>query len=824
MAFELFLRKRPVAVCALSALIAHGAAADSAFGADTAQGNSLNRSGMDPTLERDPRGKSLLLPELSRTPGGSLYEWPYEIPQALPFAGEWDYRLSAELGAIGVRGREKAAQFRDYGDFSPGFMLNYFNFGLDRAATAHYLDVTAGAVGREDQHYRATFGRYGDFRTSLYFNQVPKLFTDQARTVFQGAGSGNLTLAAGLVPGNNTPAQVAAALQSAVPFELGFTRRKGGLDFDSTPGTDWRLYAGYSQERKNGTRPFGGASFYPGGSPAVETIEPIDYKTHDVSAGVQWTGNKVQANLGYTGSFFRNGIDTLTWENPLIVGDPAVMQRGRMDLYPDNGFHNLKLDLSAALPMRGRLSGGVSWGRMTQDDALIAPTVNSGILGGAPNVDLANWNTSAALNQKSAGARIDTLLAHLGGAFSPLRDLSLQAKLRHYEEDNKTRYTAFNPLTGQSGYLGLDGGVNNIVPANLYRAQIRSVPFEYSKDSYGVEGDYRLLRRTNVTLGYEREEFRYQHREYARTEEDRIRAGLNNRDIPWATVRLSYEYADRAGPDYNSDPNKSAYASSSLLNVPATLAELRKFDLADRKQQVVNGRVNFMVARDMDLAVSGRYQDNSYGAAYGRLDEQKYALNLEWSWQPRPGTSAYAHYGFERVRNRMAQISDDPAGYATGNPNAGGPVYPLANRWDEQSQDDAHVVGVGFRYAFARATLESGYSYFYSPYRTRYSFASSGAIVGGATAAGAAGDGMPDIVFRQQTLETSLKFVLNKHTALRLYHRYERARFEDWHYDGLPLVLGNEGVFLGAGPQDYDVNVFGVFFQYTPGKRDNARP
>ena len=82
---------------------------------------------------------------------------------------------------------------------------------------------------------------------------------------------------------------------------------------------------------------------------------------------------------------------------------------------------------------------------------------------------------------------------------------------------------------------------------------------------------------------------------------------------------------------------------------------------------------------------------------------------------------------------------------------------------------------------------------------------------------------MPDILFRQQTLETSLKIRIDKNTALRLYHRFERARFKDRHYDGLPPVFENgAGVFLGAGPQNHTVNVFGVFFQYTPGRQEKT--
>ena len=672
--------------------------AQDAIGDDLTQGNALNRTGLDPALERDARGMSPFLPAPSRTPTGMLYDRPFEPPPPL-LPDDWNYRLSTEFGVVATPRSDKAPAIRNYGDYGNGFVVNYFSFGLDRPGTAHYLDITAGAVGREDQHYRATFGRYGDFRTSLFFNQIPVQFTDRARTVFAGGGTGNLTLVPGLTPGNNTPAQVNAALQSQPLFELGYDRRKGGIDFESTPGTDWRLFARYSQEQKKGTRPSGAANEFPG-VPAFETIEPLDYRTHDVAAGVQWATAKLQANLAYSGSFFRNGIDTLTWENPLLVGDPAVQQRGRMDLYPDNDFHNVKLDLSAPLPMRGRVTGGASVSRMTQNDDLIAPTVNSGTLGG---INLADWNTTGALSQKTAGARIDTLLAHLGGSFSPFRDLSLQAKLRHFEQDNKTSYAAFNPQTGQTGYLGNDGGINNIVPNNLFRAQIRSIPFEYKRDNYSLEGDYRLLRRTNVTLGYERENTTNAHREYGKTGEDRVRLGLNNRDIPQATLRLSYEHANRSGDAYNFNPNSPYYSGTSVSGAPAGLADLRKYDIADRRQHILNARVTFLVARDMDLAVSGKYVDNEYGAAYGRLDEQRGTFNVEWSWQPAPRTTAWAHYGYERLRNRMASISDDAGGYATGDPDAGGAVYPFANRWEAETRDESHTLGLGLRHAFTRA-------------------------------------------------------------------------------------------------------------------------
>jgi hypothetical protein len=283
---------------------------------------------------------------------------------------------------------------------------------------------------------------------------------------------------------------------------------------------------------------------------------------------------------------------------------------------------------------------------------------------------------------------------------------------------------------------------------------------------------------------------------------------------------VSLEYAKRSGSAYRSDPNRAFYSTAALVNAPATLADLRKHDVAGRAQWSLKARGNFIVARDMDLAVSGRHLDNDYDASYGRLGERVSAFNIEWNWHPRPAAAAYAHYGFERRRQRMAQIGDDPAGWATGNPNAGGAAYPLANRWWEESRDDAHTAGFGLRYTLPGATLESSYAWIRSPYRARYRYASPGALAGGAAAAVDAGDGMPDMLFRQQALETSLRFTTGRSTALRLFHRYERTRIEDWHYDGLPLVLaGGAGIFLDSGPRGYSGHVVGVFFQYAPGKR-----
>jgi hypothetical protein len=879
--------------------------ADSALGPDTVFSNTLSPRGAVSSLNRDERGKSLMIPDLERSPSGQLYNWPFEPPEYIPFNDSWLARFNAEVGALHKNHPVKSAKFNERRDWSNGLLLNNFNLGLENEASARYLDVSGGGVARDDQYFHATYGRYNDYKVKAYFNEIAQPFGGDARTFFDGAGTGNLSLKQGfgLAPGGAGAANTAAAKQGDAinlrralqDVDVGLTRKKAGLEMESKLGSDSTLLMRYSQERREGTRPFGGAMGFvfgvteagggatnlPGGS-VVETMEPIDYRTHDLLASMRWVKDDLQANLTYTGSFFRNNIDTLTWENPFSSANgPGILKYGRSDLAPDNNFNNLKLDFAGSgLPMRGQINGALSISRMTQDDALIAPVANSGNLvspaisssgsalanptpftsqgmaSASPVLNANLWNTTDALSQKSANARIDTWLGQLGGSIQPSDDLTLRLKLRRYAEDNKTNYLAYNPLTGQYGYVALDGGlwVNSKGYSGLYSDQTgtiaspsgnidvvrsvfpiryRNIPFEYRKDNYTFDSDYRLARRTTLTLGYEREEYNRAYRERDKTWEDRFRVAFNNRDISWATVRMSYEYGNRKGGDYNPDPyepfimtpanalpSTQGGNSGNLMAIPPhTLAQLRKLDLADRKQHVVNARMNFLLRQDMDLMLSGKLVDNGNDAAFGRSVERISSWNADWSWNVAPRAGAYAHYSFQRSRQRQANINDAASGpYNLGNTdaNAGGANYPLANAWSEAFKDDSHSLGFGARYGFGKITVDSNFTMTLSRVSIGYDFASAAGLANPALAS-SAGSGMPDSIYRQNVLETGLRYQVAKNMAWRLFHRYEKAKFSDWHYDGLQNVYNNIS-FLGAGPQNYSVNVIGVLFQYTLGE------
>jgi len=804
--------------------------ANSAVGVDTGNGNALNPDGEWAHRTVDPRGLSSFKQAPSRTPGGLLYEHPPVPRDFKSLTDGLDYYGHIELGLLTDDGKERSAQFREFSDWDTGVLLNSFNVGLLHRETGHFAELAGIGVGRDDQYYALEAGRHGRFRLSGFFNETPHVFATNAVSFFDGIGTDHLVLPAALTPGNNSLAALSAAIETAGRHIIDLSREKGGFSLRLTPLDRLQLHAGYTQESRNGTRPFGGgfsAVFYGAGDigGVVETAEPIDYVTHDFSGGLNLATLRYQLNLNYAASLFRNDKRYLTWENPFqnFPTDAVLIERGRFALYPDNDYHHVKIDGAHTLPLNGRITASLSWTKMSQDEALLPPTINSGV--SVTGIDLDDWNTAAALKQRKADAEISTWRYQLGVQLTPWKRLSLRARLRYSDEDNDTRYTAFNPVTGETGYIIEDGshffrGETGVfepgVPGS--RFHYRSIPFAQQELQLDLGFDYRIAKKTTLTVSYEREEIERDHRERDETDEDRWSVRLSNRSLPWATLRLSYEYADRGGSAYDYNPYEPFYTSSlpgyasdsANGSRPHTLADLRKFDLSDRKQHLFKGRVNFLIRDDMDVVVSGQWSDEDYKSDFGLRDGETKSVNAEWSWQPSMRGGMYAYYSFHRNETHMANANDLRIGT---DPAAGGDVFPASAFWSEFSAGRSHVLGLGVNYAWDRVALSSDYAYVYSRDEFDYRFTSEDAYEDRNIRAADAGDGFPDLKYGEQVATTELTWTVNRKLDLRFYHRYEWSKTRNWHFEGLQPLIGRN-LFLAAVPEDYTVNLLGVFLRY----------
>ncbi|MCA0244194.1 MAG: MtrB/PioB family decaheme-associated outer membrane protein [Proteobacteria bacterium] len=841
----------PLAAAAVIALGLPAAHADSALGADTLLGNGLVPTGQDPGLASGDSAIGTFRPGGSHTPTGLRYD---NLPVHRPLrdgSDGWQYGLSVEVGLWGGSGGLANPAFRQYRDWNNGLALSWFSFEAERAADARHFSLSGSNLGRRDQFVSMEYGRYNDYSIEAFINQIPHTL-GAGRTYFLGGGSDTLTLPSSLKPGANSLTAIEAAANAGDGYTFAVERHRGGLRYEHRIDERWSVYAAYTVEQRNGSRPMGGAMFFPlslGGSlvgGTSELIEPIDQRTHDISARLQYANARTQFNLIASASIFQNDHASLTWENPFNVGSviganpyTANLLRGQMALTPSNQAYTLQAELSHSVPewARARFNATVSMGRMLQNEDLLAPSVNTTGLGGLPipgaSWNYADWATTDALSQRSANARIDTSLVDLNASFVPADALTVRAKLRFSDTRNHSHYTAYNPITGQYGYLALGGAQGTVVPfeGGIYSPQsplwhYRSIPFDGSQTNFKLDADWRLARLTTLNLSYEREDMRRRYRERKLTHDDRIKLGLTMRGLGDGTLRASYEYADRGGSAYNSDPYAEFYTTSLPgavdPGIPHTLEELRKFDLADRRQHTLNVRVNYPVAGDVDVGAAVQLRRIDWGSEFGRIDQQRDdSVNLDANWTPSDGATAYAFLSYQRNHYAQANVNDAPGTVGAG--NYGGPVYLTNNIWTADSRDRTEVLGLGFKKAFSFGVADVSATHTRSTSGLGYAYLDpGGALLGTPGAAVAAlGNAFPDMSYRINAVQASFARRLSPSLSLRLLARYEEMRIADWHYTGLtPMLSANTGGLLPAtyidlGPTRYRATLFGVFLQYT---------
>jgi MtrB/PioB family decaheme-associated outer membrane protein len=815
---------------ALAALATH-AHADSAVGTSLPLGTQLNPTGTRYLLPNNPLGLSQFL-QNSRTPTGLLYPQPYLYPPMVqsPSNSDWWSSGWAEVGYLGTSGNTGAATFREYGDLSAGPIINSAGFLAENRKTAFFMSANIASVGRADQTYQLTLGKYGVVTGTLFYDSIPHIFSTNAKILWDGAGTGHLTLPPTLTPGASTPSQVQYVLAALFPGEVSLTREKAGMALTYTPGELTEVFFRFGYEEREGTRPLGGTFGYPGQGGMTELVEPIDYRTFDVNAGARFKGEKAQANLTYSGSFFRNNIPALVWDNPGLTNlSPGayIPTQGQLALPPDNNYHTVKGDFAWVFD-KGRLAASASYASMKQNSSLQPPTIGSGVIPGVTGpIDLANWSTVNALSRDTALAELDTFNGFAQFQYNATPQLRFDLEARYRNEDNKTNYVAFNPLTGQYGYIAIDGGLAPFIPnlSGVYeppvagqRVQIRNIPFATDTLTLTAKATYRLANRDRIELTYANKAVDYRNREIGDATDNRVSAQFVTRARSYGTIRIAYEYAKLDGDTYVSFPY-GAYNSTSLAgyvpayptgDAPFTLGPLRKYDIANRTEHALKGQTNFIVSDKIDFQLGGNFRIFDYDTDYGLKGARNLNLNAELTYQVSLGTNINVFYSFQAHRRKAANIN--PEG---GSPDdsAGSPTYPLENAWSLENKDKNHVFGAGIRHTIDKVTIDLNYTFTYGNSAFGYSYATTGAFFSTLTPA-EAGTAFPDNTFRHHLLETSVLWKYTEKLGVRGYYRLEHEKIDDFHYTALTQVIDNN-IYLAAVPESYTAHVFGVFFQYS---------
>jgi Putative outer membrane beta-barrel porin, MtrB/PioB len=843
-------------------LISTIAWADSGVGVDTWRGNVLDPTGGQASERCDEDGTSWLSPVEHRSPTGNLYDCPWE-PPLVRALGDWEHYGVLELGYVNT-GNDRFASYNRYSDWKANQAVGSLDLHFERPSDGTYAEVRGSRIDDDDQYYQAVYGQAGAYKVQAFIRDMPNILSTDAKPIWNGVGSNNLTLPRSLTPGESTSAQV-AAVSAATPVQtLGVNRKKEGLDLSTYLTPHWTAYLDVTHERRGGDRPYGGsfgedwpgAAF--GGTGAIlETVEPIDDATINLNTGARYVGGLWRADFGYSGSYYRDEYTSYSFQQPFFIPSTAAAGQiapplavGQMSTPPNNDYHNLHGTLTRLTPMNGEVSFTVSEVLMNQRDTLIPPTNCQGYLGygtpspgstqlGPQNVGPQNpnltpcsqWNTPAALSQSSADVNMHNTLAEMTLVLRPRSDLDINGGLKFYRQDYLNNYVSFNPSNGNYGYIAENGAwlheygyplafLSSTFPPNATAVpDDRVLPYQLSMDKTTVYGGatWKFSERDRLGLVYTYDDYRPESRERDHVDDNTIKLTWMDKTLQWLTFRANYTFLLQTGSLYSNDVYDYAFLaavpgfSQAYPNYqvpPDTVSQLRVYDIANRSENKVDLMATIAPRDDLTISASFRGDWNTYPAQLGRQGYNTHAAQISTDWVPSADDSFSAYVGYDDSTLHQAAVAstlNQPCA------NLGCPYYPTSNQWWSTEGERDYSAGLTARHRIDRTTFDLAWSYIYSRGTIDYSAASAGAFEYSNEFTGTGTGSFPAMTYRVNSVTAGATIQLSERASLRIYDKYERGSIADWQYNGFSqgLTVGNT-LYTDGGPQSYSENLVGV--------------
>lgn len=687
-------------------------------------------------------------------------------------------RGEVEIGVRTLAGDRNSSQFNEYRDLAPGLYIQRADLDLEHLfRTKYFLTFQTRQSWQEDQRFLATLGRYGKFGCDVRWDGTPHDFTNTAATLYTSPGRGVFGMPAAIRANLlSNSASLPQMLAGATPLDVSLQRKLGSGTCRVTPSAGWSFYAQYSHDSENGYRPLG--TTLNNTTNVLEMPEPVDYRTHEVQAGVEYGTRKGGFQAGYGASLFHNQVGTLVWDNPFNATDASgAASRGRLSLYPDNTARNLNFAGAIDLSKSTRLMVGISSGWMRQNAPFLPYTINTAVA----NIPQ--------LPGTSLNGRKRTLAANLTLTSHPLARLSLTAHYRDYDYINDTPSLLF------PGYVSTDSSLSTLAR--------QSLPYGFNRQSAGATASWLLHKGETVTLGYEFVSMDRQHRDVAKSLEHTGSVTVDVNPKKWFSLRTSYQRAERAPQSYVT--NLEIYPQGGNA---AVISGWGMFDQAARSRS--KGSALLQVDAGDRLSFSASYdntQDRYHDSLYGLLGYRALNSSVDATYQLRNNVSLFASYADERYKSdqRSRQYS------ATNNTSN--------NDWESYLADDINTVSAGFSVSRFRRkmTLDAFYSLSFAKGQINNRILGNPSLTGFLVTTA---QDYPETGNRFHQLTGALRYQLSNNIYSRVEYRYERYDRVDFQIQTMTPYMGlldtgtKTSIFLGADVPGYQVHIVSVSLEY----------
>ena len=707
-------------------------------------------------------------------------------------------------------------KFGDYGrgmQRSGAFLIGNARTSMRGDNNANYLDLVARNLGLDSRSVMIKGGEQGNYGLSFEYDELMKLHSDSYQSPYNGLGSAVLTQPAGVTDGATTAA-IAGLAASMKRFNVETKRKATGLGVTKQLTGGWDVAANYKREDKDGTKLTGiPIQVGTGGSRGTALApEPINYSTDLFDAIARYADEKLQAQVSYHASLFSNDNRSLTWDNLFTGTGNTTARHGQM---PDNQFHQLGASGGYALSKETRLSGNLSFGRMTQNEAFL-PYSTGGTMP-------ATLSLNGKIETTHADIKLNSKLTH---------DLHLTAGYKYDDRDNKTPVNTY-------AYITADRDAGGVGASNTRT----NTPLSKTQQMLYADIDYHLSEATKLKLGYDYDKITHTFEPTDGDTEHTVKAEIKHSFSDTASGGLAYAHSDRNASAYNgAAPLMATYTSAylaSLCVAPNTFVlngavvtctgtasatsqattpfldtpSLRKFFLTDRNRDKLRAYANFAPSEKLDLQLGGSYYKERYPdaeAGFGLAKATGWSANVDANWA-----------ATEAVNGLFFATFEDYSTDQNGHNGASSTVVPVITTLDRQNNtvafdpltgtttrtDRSLTLGMGFKVKQSDS-FDWGANFTHANTIGSTSFRNIGARLTTILP-------VPDAVSRLNRLELFGKYKVQKDLTLNVKYAYEDYNSTDWAWDGQGFTSSTTFIGSGQTSPDYKVNVIGASLIYS---------
>lgn len=593
---------------------------------------------------------------LTPSPGAASNETVTPPCQRCPAPAGWHGELQAGMAHVS----DSTLAFGDYtGLDSSGTVLD---LGADLLyfKGAQRWSLIGEELGLDSRALWLSGGKPGRYRVDLGFQALPRHFSQGTQSVFAGIGSSNLRLPDDWQTASRT--QDMPDLNASLrPLAFGLDRQSLDLGLRLTPRADWTTRLRLRRDSRDGLRAQGGSML----THISVLPRPVSDRTDRIDASASRQFDQGHVQLAYHGSFFRNEVSSLSWDNPFApIADGG--HRGRLALAPDNDLHQLSLAGVWRQATWLHHSAQLAVGRISQNEDFLPATINPA-LGGS------------VLPRSDLDGRVQTVNARLRSRIiPPVRGLRLGLEAFFDERDNRSPRAAFQQI-----------------PSDLFFGPTRiNTPYSFARQGALARLDYRpsadWVTRISAGAGIRQNRRRFQ--DIERTQNITVWTELmaSPRDELNASLRMEYQQRHF----------DQAYTPDASLQPPENPLQ-RRFNQAERHRDMARLRLDYLPESRLGIGLALAYLNDDYHRSrIGLTGTRDVDALLDLTFTPNDSLTAHAYVGHQRA-------DADIAGQ-----ELAGPAF--SPDWLARQQDRFRSAGLGLSWAQLRPRLDLDLNYAYA--------------------------------------------------------------------------------------------------------------